>query len=967
MKKSYYPILFTIIILFFTAEVFALISNPINQKKTFYKKYKNVAIIPPTITATGNQIYCPGIPQKIVESVTITNDPLEPTTKSVTIQISAGYVISQDLLALTGSHPNITISWSSLEGKLTLSNPTGIPYTDFEAAIRDVVYSSSSLSPTGLRDFSINLGFGNVSYLPSNGHFYEYVPALGISWIDARNAASTKNYYGLKGYLATLTSADESQLAGIQAPGAGWIGGSDSQIEGTWKWVTGPEGLANGGTGITFWIGVANGTATPPFNFAFWNNGEPNQFGGANEDYAHITAPGVGILGSWNDLTLSGDPKGNYQPKGYVVEYGGLPGEIPLQTSTSTRISMVNITSSTGTSICGSGPATLQATANGGTINWYNSPAGGTVLGTGSTFITPIINTTTTFYAVANAAGCTSGTRTAVIAVVTAIPIITNTIPAQRCDPGTVLLGATASTGAVNWYSSATSGTAIANGNTYTTPSIATSTTYYVDATFNNCTSSSRTTITATVTATPTVTGVIPTVRCGIGAVTLQATASSGTITWYSSATGGTANASGNTFTTPILSTSTTYYVEATNASCTTASRTAILATINPIPTITTATSAARCESGIVTLRATASAGTINWYTTATGGTSLATGTSFSTPFLLSTTTYYVDATENNCTTVTRTAVNATIDQVPTITTTSPSASCGGGTATINARSSIGVVNWYNSPSNGTFLATGDSFTTPFLTQNTTYYAEAQNNSCTSTSRTAVQVRIFSLPATTNEEIVKCQLDNSLLLDAGLSNVSYLWSTGETTQQITVATIGTYTVDITNSDNCSSKKTITVIEHNKPAISSIDVNESTVTINLTQNQYYYEFSINGLDYQKANVFYNVPGGLQTAYVREVNMCSSSSKTFIAIVVPKYFTPNNDTYNDYWQVDGLSAYPEAKVSIYNRYGKLITVITTKNLRWDGTFNGSPLPSDDYWYVLKIDDSGVEKKDHFSLKR
>jgi hypothetical protein len=43
---------------------------------------------------------------------------------------------------------------------------------------------------------------------------------------------------------------------------------------------------------------------------------------------------------------------------------------------------------------------------------------------------------------------------------------------------------------------------------------------------------------------------------------------------------------------------------------------------------------------------------TINWYTTATGGTSVATGTSFSTPFL-STTIYYVDATENNCTTVT--------------------------------------------------------------------------------------------------------------------------------------------------------------------------------------------------------------------------------------------------------------------------------------------------------------------------
>jgi hypothetical protein len=40
-----------------------------------------------------------------------------------------------------------------------------------------------------------------------------------------------------------------------------------------------------------------NGTTTPPLILLFWNNGEPNQFGGANEDYAHITAPGVGILG----------------------------------------------------------------------------------------------------------------------------------------------------------------------------------------------------------------------------------------------------------------------------------------------------------------------------------------------------------------------------------------------------------------------------------------------------------------------------------------------------------------------------------------------------------------------------------------------------------------------------------------------------------------------------------------------
>ncbi len=83
--------------------------------------------------------------------------------------------------------------------------------------------------------------------------------------------------------------------------------------------------------------------------------------------------------------------------------------------------------------------------------------------------------------------------------------------------------------------------------------------------------------------------------------------------------------------------------------------------TVNTIPTITGTTPAVRCGTGTVTLGATASAGIINWYSASTGGTSLGTGTSFTTPILSSTTTYYVDATANSCTTSTRTAVIATI------------------------------------------------------------------------------------------------------------------------------------------------------------------------------------------------------------------------------------------------------------------------------------------------------------------
>ncbi|MBO0355011.1 hypothetical protein J0656_13390 [Muricauda ruestringensis] len=287
---------------------------------------------PPSITATGNQTFCPGDPIPVVETVEIT-DTDSSTLDAVYIQITSNYDVSGDVLSLTGTHPNITASWDTSEGRLFLEGPATL--AEFEAAIAGVIFQTTATVNGGdTRTFSIVMNEAN--YIESTGHYYEYVAAEGITWTAARNAAALRTFYGLQGYLATISIQDESDLLGSQAPGAGWIGASDAATEGDWYWVTGPE------AGTLFWRGGAGGTA---FGYEFWNSGEPNNSG--DEDYAHITAPGVGLPGSWNDLSNTGAASGDYQPKGYLVEYGGMPGDPPYPDLAATTTITVETTAPT--------------------------------------------------------------------------------------------------------------------------------------------------------------------------------------------------------------------------------------------------------------------------------------------------------------------------------------------------------------------------------------------------------------------------------------------------------------------------------------------------------------------------------------------------------------------------------------------------------------------------------------------
>ena len=158
--------------------------------------------------------------------------------------------------------------------------------------------------------------------------------------------------------------------------------------------------------------------------------------------------------------------------------------------------------------------------------------------------------------------------------------------------------------------------------------------------------------------------------RCGTGTVVLSATAPGATVAWFSVATGGTQLSTANPYTTASISVNTTYYVESRTTTCISATRTAVLATVNPLPAAPTGTAGSNCGTGTVVISAIPPSGsTIDWYSASTGGAVLASGsgvTSFTTPSISATTTYYA-ASRNlitGCVSATRTAVRATINQL---------------------------------------------------------------------------------------------------------------------------------------------------------------------------------------------------------------------------------------------------------------------------------------------------------------
>jgi hypothetical protein len=579
---------------------------------------------------------------------------------------------------------------------------------------------------------------------------------------------------------------------------------------------------------------------------------------------------------------------------------------------------------------CGTGTVNLSATAVAGTtIDWYAAATGGSPLagGTGTTtFTTPSISTTTTYFAAARntTTGCSSATRTAVVATVLPVPtgVSASVSPTAICQGASVALSSSATSNSQASYVMLSESFNAANPawttvNTSTGGTIAEAAWSYRPTGYTNpggtqytpgsgfiladseTQNGSTTNVTLTSPAFSTV-GVAaanialshfyndnsndnafveastdstnwiqlivynsdqgagdafsnatialtteylnePVVYIrfrysatndrywAINNVTVTAANTNPVFSWTSTPAGYTSSVEDPTGVVPAATG--TFTVTATNNFGCSASATTGTVTVTPAPTAPTSAGNSRCGAGTVALSATTAAGTtVDWYANPTGGSPLTNGTgtlNFTTPSISATTIYYAEArnTTTGCRSTARTAVTATINQTPAITSPFTGKGCSGfafSATPTNVDDGVvpaGTTYTWSAPTGSGFTG-GSAQSTPqsSISQTLTltgasaavasYTVTPSVGNCTGATFTAnITINPNPTVAITADY---CSTGGTAVLSATAGLSSYTWSTGSTGATLNVQQAGSYSVTGFNTQGCSATASIGV-------------------------------------------------------------------------------------------------------------------------------------------------------------
>ncbi|UZO80870.1 T9SS type B sorting domain-containing protein [Aquimarina sp. ERC-38] len=227
-------------------------------------------------------------------------------------------------------------------------------------------------------------------------------------------------------------------------------------------------------------------------------------------------------------------------------------------------------------------------------------------------------------------------------------------------------------------------------------------------------------------------------------------------------------------------------------------------------------------------------------------------------------------------------------------------------------------------------------------------------------------------PVITEEEMALCT-DKTLSIPSGIKEAGqnvqdyeYLWSTGETTESISITQNGTYTVTIIDKDTgCSIERKITTISSEPARIERVlikDAQENNEVIIEVSGSGVYEYALETEDllgdFQDSTTFTNVSAGTYRIVVKDKNGCGEVKSDFFTVIsFPAYFTPNGDTFHETWNLEGIqdASTTTSLIRIFDRNGKLLKQIAPGSSGWDGTYQGKLMPSSQYWFKATLENN------------
>ncbi|MDR2236227.1 MAG: T9SS type B sorting domain-containing protein [Chryseobacterium sp.] len=193
-------------------------------------------------------------------------------------------------------------------------------------------------------------------------------------------------------------------------------------------------------------------------------------------------------------------------------------------------------------------------------------------------------------------------------------------------------------------------------------------------------------------------------------------------------------------------------------------------------------------------------------------------------------------------------------------------------------------------------------------------------------------------------------IDGRTNLDAGPGFDGYEWSTGATTSTLEGVGVGTYWVRLKTGE-CITTQLVKVIASANPVITSIDINNTTIAVNVAGGTPPYKYSLDGINWQDSNTFTGLHRGEAKVFVKDAYNCEPVA---VQITVPNLInaiTPNGDNINDVIDYSALAYKKNLVFTVYDRYGnKLYEADKMRNFTWDGTASGKKILTGTYWYSI-----------------